>query len=78
MDLGNLSAQYRPKEIVWNAGRFFKDDENPVLLVHDIFDSGKSYLLTVLALFLDHLVSELGRDDIRPIASKTNVNVGSI
>jgi hypothetical protein len=27
---------------------------------------------------LDHLVSELGRDDIRPIASKTNVNVGSI
>lgn len=66
------------KTALLKVADFFKPNSPPVLLVHGIFGAGKSKLLSVMAIFLDKILSELGMDDRILVAASTNVAVDNV
>lgn len=57
---------------------FFKENNEPFLLVHGLFGAGKSKLLSIILIFLDTVLNQLGRPDKILIAASTNVAVDNV
>lgn len=66
------------KKALSQVAAFFHDNTAPVVLVHGIFGAGKSKLLSIIAMFLDEVLTKLGRDDKVLIAASTNVAVDNV
>lgn len=63
---------------LFKVADFFKDENEPMLLVQGLFGAGKSKLLSVIAIFLDTVLTLLGRTDKILVAASTNVAVDNV
>jgi hypothetical protein len=75
---GQVSLNEDQRAALFRVADFFGGNPAPVLLVHGIFGAGKSKLLSVIAIFLDEVLTAFGRDDQVLVASWTNVAVDNV
>lgn len=74
----NFHLNEDQRAALFKVAEFFNDENQPMLLVHGLFGAGKSKLLSVIAIFLDTVLTALGRSDKILVAASTNVAVDNV